>query len=141
MNRTIAVVGHTLLCVLSLQATAHASIDDLQAMLLPQEEVCKERAPLVSSVENESFMRESFVSSPGEPLGEVEESPVKLGENDSTEEIDSLETLLTLVQDVDIQTPEVETPSFFMVGVRTYGIAFLYKCYDFQRWAISGFKG
>ncbi len=141
MNRTIVMFGHTLLCVLSLQATAHASTDDLQAVLLPQAEVCKERASLVSSVEDEPYIHESLVSSPSEPLGEVEEKSVDRGDNDGTEEIDTLETLLTLMQDVDIQTPEVETPSLFMVGVRTYGIAFLYKCYDFQRWAISGFKG
>ena len=40
----------------------------------------------------------------------------------------------------DLPKPKLQEPSFFKVWFRTYGLALLYKFYDFKIWIVKKYK-
>lgn len=136
MNRTTILISLLIAPVLSVQGEVDScQMAGVNAPLKHRKEV------LVSSplkkllpVEEEPPAIEH-----SEPLVVVENvSPMTSASAEETSEVSeenvNLDEILTFVHEIDIPVPEVQEPSFLMLGLRSYGISFVYKLIALKEW-------
>ena len=131
MHRAVVFIRIILCCLFAPITPVYGEFDAYEMVdCISQSEIIKpiHLLPITEELDAEEEEISSVIAD--QAIAEPEEDP---------EETDNLERLLSLVQDVDIPMPDVKKPSFFTIGLRSYGIAFVYKCFGLKQWFANKF--